>query len=41
MGREVRCLQAAVLDKGPSDHHPILLELAHAAHALAARAANS
>ena len=27
MGREVRCLQAAVLDKGPSDHHPILLEL--------------
>ena len=41
MGREVRCLQAAVLDKGPSDHHPILLELVHAAHALPVRAANS
>jgi endonuclease/exonuclease/phosphatase family metal-dependent hydrolase len=26
--REVRCLSAAVLDRGPSDHHPILLELA-------------
>ena len=41
MGREVRCLQAAVLDKGPSDHHPILLELVHAAHALPVRAAQS
>lgn len=39
MGREVRCINAAVLDKGPSDHHPILLELVHAAHALPARAA--
>ena len=26
--REVDCLSADVLDKGPSDHHPILLELA-------------
>jgi endonuclease/exonuclease/phosphatase family metal-dependent hydrolase len=26
--REVDCLSAKVLDKGPSDHHPILLELA-------------
>jgi endonuclease/exonuclease/phosphatase family metal-dependent hydrolase len=25
--RDVRCLGAQVLDKGPSDHHPILLEL--------------
>ena len=25
--RDVRCLGAEVLDKGPSDHHPILLEL--------------
>jgi endonuclease/exonuclease/phosphatase family metal-dependent hydrolase len=41
MGREVRCLHAAVLDKGPSDHHPILLELVHAAHAKPARAAQS
>ena len=41
MGREVRCLQAAVLDKGPSDHHPILLELVHAAHALPVRAVQS
>lgn len=40
MGREVRCLDAAVLDKGPSDHHPILLELSLAAHALSARAAH-
>ena len=40
MGREVRCLNAAVLDKGPSDHHPILLELVHAAHAQPVRAAN-
>lgn len=39
MGREVRCISAAVLDKGPSDHHPILLELVHAAHALPAHAA--
>ena len=36
--REVDCLKAAVLDKGPSDHHPILLELAAASslHALQA-----
>lgn len=40
MGRDVRCISAAVLDKGPSDHHPILLELVHAAHALPARAAH-
>lgn len=26
--REVRCLRVGVLDRGPSDHHPILLELA-------------
>ncbi|HWF65092.1 MAG TPA: endonuclease/exonuclease/phosphatase family protein [Rhizomicrobium sp.] len=38
MGREVRCISAAVLDKGPSDHHPILLELVHAAHMLPSRA---
>jgi endonuclease/exonuclease/phosphatase (EEP) superfamily protein YafD len=25
--RDVRCLGARVLEKGPSDHHPILLEL--------------
>jgi len=25
--REVRCLSMAVLDRGPSDHHPIMLEL--------------
>jgi endonuclease/exonuclease/phosphatase family metal-dependent hydrolase len=38
--REVRCLSAAVLERGPSDHHPILLELApahQAAPGLAAR----
>jgi hypothetical protein len=28
-----------VLDKGPSDHHPILLELEHAAKTLPARGA--
>jgi endonuclease/exonuclease/phosphatase family metal-dependent hydrolase len=28
--RAVDCLHAEVLDKGPSDHHPILLELAAA-----------
>jgi endonuclease/exonuclease/phosphatase family metal-dependent hydrolase len=39
MGREVRCVHAAVLDKGPSDHHPILLELEHAAKTLPARGA--
>ena len=26
--RDVECFSAEVLDKGPSDHHPILLELA-------------
>jgi endonuclease/exonuclease/phosphatase family metal-dependent hydrolase len=26
--REVRCLRVGVMDRGPSDHHPILLELA-------------
>ena len=40
MGRDVRCVNAAVLDKGPSDHHPILLELVHAANALPVRAAH-
>jgi endonuclease/exonuclease/phosphatase family metal-dependent hydrolase len=40
MARQVRCLSAAVLDKGPSDHHPILIELALAVHALLARAAH-
>ena len=25
--RDVRCLDARVLEKGPSDHHPILMEL--------------
>lgn len=25
--RDVRCLDAEVLDRGPSDHHPILMEL--------------
>jgi endonuclease/exonuclease/phosphatase family metal-dependent hydrolase len=39
MGRGVRCLQASVLDKGSSDHHPILLELALASASLPARAA--
>ena len=36
--RAVDCLAAEVLDKGPSDHHPILLELAAASqlHALQA-----
>jgi endonuclease/exonuclease/phosphatase family metal-dependent hydrolase len=28
--REVQCLGARVLEKGPSDHHPILMELATA-----------
>jgi endonuclease/exonuclease/phosphatase family metal-dependent hydrolase len=27
MGRGVRCAEAQVLNKGPSDHHPILLDL--------------
>lgn len=36
--RDVRCFSAAVLDKGPSDHHPIVLELA-AGSGLAAHAA--
>lgn len=39
MAREVRCMAAAVLDKGPSDHHPILMELALAAHIQSGRAA--
>lgn len=38
MARDVRCQSAAVLDKGPSDHHPILLELALASQFLPARA---
>jgi endonuclease/exonuclease/phosphatase family metal-dependent hydrolase len=29
--RGVQCLGAGVLEKGPSDHHPILMELAEAA----------
>lgn len=40
MARGVRCLSAAVLDKGPSDHHPILMELALATHAHPVRAAH-
>jgi endonuclease/exonuclease/phosphatase family metal-dependent hydrolase len=40
MARDVRCLHATVLDKGPSDHHPILMELALASAAHPARAAN-
>ena len=28
MTRDVHCLSAEVLDKGPSDHHPIVLDLA-------------
>jgi len=40
MAREVRCLHATVLDKGPSDHHPILMELALASAAHSARAAH-
>jgi endonuclease/exonuclease/phosphatase family metal-dependent hydrolase len=38
--RDVRCLDAEVLDRGPSDHHPILMELSvtpAAAPACAAR----
>ena len=31
--RDVRCLGAEVLEKGPSDHHPILLELSTASAA--------
>ena len=37
--REVDCLKAAVLDRGPSDHHPILLELATASPLHAAQTA--
>jgi endonuclease/exonuclease/phosphatase family metal-dependent hydrolase len=40
MAREVRCLGTAVLDKGPSDHHPILMELALTQHVLPSRAAS-
>jgi len=34
--RDVRCLSGEVLDRGPSDHHPILLELAAVPAAAAA-----
>jgi endonuclease/exonuclease/phosphatase family metal-dependent hydrolase len=37
--RDVRCLDAEVLDRGPSDHHPILMELSVTPAALPARAA--
>jgi endonuclease/exonuclease/phosphatase family metal-dependent hydrolase len=37
--REVHCLGAEVLDKGPSDHHPILMELSVASAASAAHTA--
>lgn len=37
--REVDCLHARVLERGPSDHHPILLELAAAAPYHAAQTA--
>ena len=37
--RDVDCLHAEVLDKGPSDHHPILLELAAVSASASARAA--
>ena len=37
--REVQCFGARVLEKGPSDHHPILMELATAAVASAAPSA--
>src|SRR6185312_4133165 len=33
MARSLRCSAAEVLDKGPSDHHPIVLDLAVAADA--------
>ncbi len=36
MARSLRCSAAEVLDKGPSDHHPIVLDLAVAADAEAA-----
>jgi hypothetical protein len=26
LAREIECLSAAVLDRGPSDHHPIRME---------------
>jgi len=35
--RDVRCLDAEVLDRGPSDHHPILMELSVAPATLPAR----
>jgi endonuclease/exonuclease/phosphatase family metal-dependent hydrolase len=37
--REVHCLGAEVLDKGPSDHHPILMQLSAASAASAAHTA--
>jgi endonuclease/exonuclease/phosphatase family metal-dependent hydrolase len=37
--REVRCLGAEVLEKGPSDHHPILMELSAASTASVAHTA--
>ena len=39
IARDVRCLDAEVLDRGPSDHHPILLELSATPAAVPVRAA--
>lgn len=33
MARDLRCLRKEVLEKGPSDHHPIVLDLAVASEA--------
>jgi endonuclease/exonuclease/phosphatase family metal-dependent hydrolase len=33
MARELRCVRKEVLEKGPSDHHPIVLDLAVASEA--------
>lgn len=38
--RDVRCLGAEVLDRGPSDHHPILMELSVATAAMPVHAAH-
>jgi endonuclease/exonuclease/phosphatase family metal-dependent hydrolase len=37
--RDVRCMDAEVLERGPSDHHPILMELSVTPAIVSARAA--
>jgi len=40
IARDVQCLKGEVLARGPSDHHPILLELASAPAAVAVHTAH-